>query len=432
MKLLLTVWAASVVSAASMSATMMERFFPDQTEKQVATDFQDYLPGFLRESLKQPVKPRITREKRRETRLYELDRFEDDETVWNVMVPEAPLVDTTKILYRPSGVVAKWKLSEIEPKEVAAWFKPKLMEPKRAMQFAVWLYSQDCEWLANSAAGFVASRMPDAREDIENWLCEKNEWTRPEEGLIEVSTVEYPSGHERLFLVTKQANEERIKELERPAKDGLKDLSKLRGGTRGRPGKRATPYPSMRLDRLLEDLLIYEEAFKPTLFLLKEKNIEELKELITTVKEDIEYVEKKQEEIQTLVDDRKNKEAAQAWTELLKVDPKNEGLLISCALAWHRSARIMIYRNSFKCDSFEDAEEAAKYWDKLLDIFPDHLTLLNNAGTAWAAADQDKPEKARKYFKRVIRLTNKKGLTEAEEAARASAERYDKVLKPKG
>lgn len=101
--------------------------------------------------------------------------------------------------------------------------------------FAAWLYGEKENELANRLLTIVHGRDSDLAPLIAAYICDKEKWTLPAEGLKQWNAWDVEYQKERVILVTPEEFDKRLKEREKTAADEFKQLVSARGDYKGAP-----------------------------------------------------------------------------------------------------------------------------------------------------------------------------------------------------
>jgi tetratricopeptide (TPR) repeat protein len=273
--------------------------------------------------------------------------------------------------------------------------------------FAAWLYAEKENNLANRVLTVAHrnDRSGDFGPLIEGYICEKEKWDLPPEGLVEwgVWDIEYQT--ERVMLVTPAARDEMKTAREKEAERAFKELVAARGDYRGRPPRRRGPTRS--LARLDWDFRQFEIAYKNTEFLKETKTQEVMQEIKDSIKNDIGLLNdnKKQAREMPTKDDDEQREKAEFLEQILQIDPMDIALRADVAAAWYLWADVDAHGNS--AARVQGLKNAIPHYEEVLKIYPFSTAFLLRMGQCYQAQEDSK--KARVYFEAVIDIAGTKG-----------------------
>lgn len=414
---------ALALLAAQLHANLLEKTCPGKTEAQLATDFEAGIGAFLDKRLKEPVKPRISVVQGKATVQLELVSLKDDTGTWQELVQYAWFKETSLYAMKPYGKTFTYKHLDIAPTQLALLYEPKYRLPADIVTAAVWVASKGDLDAANQLLAGLAAVKPELRPDVEAWLCARNSWTAP---LVDYATHDLATQADVFRLLPKAQVDERLKLLDKEAKEAFKELETQQGGDiKSKPGARKKP-PTLRLEILVSRCERFGKAFAGTPYVANKKNMEKVEKLIEVIKADLEFVENEGFKADRLGIENKLGECAQAWDNLLRIDPLNPDLITKTAEAWAKAAEIT--DGGKKAVNPKAALRAGTLYEEVLAIFPAALGFHNHAGLTLMAGGESK--RAKEHFEEVIRRTdNRTDLAENEKSNREFAERQLKLLK---
>jgi hypothetical protein len=416
----------ALVFAGVLSAGLVDKHFPEKTEKQIAEEFEAGLGAFLEARLKESVKPRIHVESGKEQLWLEVTKVEGEDSLWQELARFGWYDETLRYAYKPFGRTFKYETADIPPREIASWFVAKHRTPEEIIALAVWLAEQDELRLANAALADLATVKEDLRPDIEAWLAGKYSWELPKDGLTAVATQDLDRYQEIVLFLTGEALEEYREEIEEKAEEEFERLEDMQGGdVKGKPGYRRKS-PTLRLDQLQDRIERYKAAFGETEFFNKKRTQKDLGKLEEAVKADIEYIETEKFKAERLGIEGDWLAAAKAYDRLWFTDPWNPNVVEVTAQAWSKAAGISDAGR--KSEDPGAAKKAALLYERMCEIFESALAFHNHAGVNWLAAGDKK--KAIAHHELVIERTEgRTDLTENEKKNREYAEAQLKLIK---
>ncbi|MCC6464016.1 MAG: hypothetical protein IT463_01600 [Planctomycetes bacterium] len=412
--------------APSLLAGLVETHFPGKAEADVAKDFEAGIGAFLQAALKDTTRPRLRMDYNKKPIFVELSEVKSNELTWATLARSGWYADRLEYSWSPHEPVVKLKFNDIPPACVAEWFKAPNRTPAEVVGVCVWLANKKELWTANALLAGLAKLQTSLKKEVDEWLVAKHGWTLPEGGLTEASTTNLESGEEGFLLLTTEAATERLKTLDKQAKDALKDLQLKQGeDVKSKPGQRKGT-PKVRLDVLLVRVGRFEKAFAGTATAGNSKTKKTLEELTAAIKADLEHIENARNKADRMAIDGDAEGCARAYVPLVRCDPQNPDLLAKAADACSKGAGIT--NNGTSCEKKDLALQAAVYWEAVLDIYTAQLGLHNHAGLNFMAGG-DKA-RAKQHFDEVLRRTEgKKELSDTEKQNRDYAEARLKDMK---
>lgn len=415
-----------LVFAGYASAGLIEDHFPERDEKDIAKDFEAKLGEFLEARLKEPVKPRIYMKEGRDEVWLEVIGVDGDQSTWQRLARFGWYEETLRYAHKPWGKTYTYKTAKIPPHEVASWYGAKHRTPEEMIACAAWLADKGEMMLANRKLGDLARAKTDLRPAIEEWLCDKNGWKRPEDGLTEVVTHDLDRYEEIAVLLTGEALKDYHNEIEERAEEEFERIEEMQGGDlRGKPGFRRKS-PTIRLDQLQDRIKRFKAVYGDTDFIQKRRTQKDLEKIEEAVTADIEYIETEKFKAERLGIEGEWMEAAKAYDRLYRTDPWNPAIVEVTAQAWSKAA--VISDAGRKSENPGAAKKAAELYERMCEIFEGALAFHNHAGINWLAAGDKK--KAKAHHEIVIERTDDRADLDANEKKnREYAESQLKVIK---
>lgn len=412
--------------APSLLAGLVETHFAGKAEAEVAKDFEAGIGTFLQAAMKEATRPRLRMDYNKKPIFVELAEVKSNELVWATLARSGWYADKLEYSWSPHEPSVKLKFSDIPPACVAEWFKAPSRTPAEVVGACAWLAGKKDLWSANALLAGLAKRQESLKKEADEWLAAKHGWTLPEGGLSETATTNLDSGEEGFLLLTPEAAAERLKTLDKQAKEALKDLQLKQGeDIKSKPGQRKGT-PKVRLDVLLARVGRFSKAFAGTATADNNKTKKTLEELTAAIKADLEHVENARNKADRMAIDGDDEGCARAYVALVRCDPQNPDLLAKAADACNKGA--VITNNGTGCEKKDLALQAAVYWEAVLEIYAAQLGLHNHAGLNFMAGG-DKA-RAKQHFDEVLRRTEgKKELSDTEKQNRDYAEARLKDLK---
>lgn len=396
-------------------AGLVETHFSDKSEEDVAAEFEAGIGKFLQARLGEPLKPRMWHDAGREMVWLELIEIKDSEGTWQTLERNgAWYTELNRYVFVPNGKTYKFNHADIPPKQVATWYVSQYRTAKEMVAAACWLASKEALLDANAVLADFATHKTDNRADIEAWLCEKNGWTVPTDGLDLVEACDLERDLPYKLLLSKQAAAEHYKVLDKEAKKAFKELEDLQGDdVKGKPGFRRGQ-PKMRLATLQNYVANFEIHYGDTSFMKKKSNKGKLEDIKAAIAEDIEWVNSEKFKAERFGIENDWPAAAKAYDQILRADPYNVGIMQATAEAWHKAA--VVTDGARKAEDKAAAKKAAMIYESMNAYFPVQLAYLNHAGVNWLAYGDTK--KAKQYHEEVIRRTDGRELSENEQKNR--------------
>jgi hypothetical protein len=422
MRLLLSILA--LVLAAPAYAGLLDEF-GGATEPEIAKKFEQSLPAFLVQQFEREKTdpPSIRVKVGKDLVLMQVVGVKEDKSSWQPLVPTVWFPEKIRFVLGVHGPIREYTTTDIDPTQVARWFDATARTPAELISLAVWLASKDCLMAANAKLAETAEAKPHLRPGIEEWLCTKHEWKRPTDGLQLVKTHHLEFNEDSALLLTPDADAERLKELDKEAKDTFKWLEELQGDdVKSKPGQRKRP-PKVRLDLVVDYAERFKKAYAGTKFLNSKRNEERVDKIIEAAKADIAYLQDAQYQADRYGIEKDWKMAGKAWDELLQVDPWNDHWIKKAAEA-HQNAAV-IYEGGRKAEFPEEAKRAAELYEQLREIYPRAVAWLNFAGTSWLPAGEK--TKAKALFEEVIKRAE--GRTDLDANEQRNLEYAEHMLK---
>ncbi|MBK9975452.1 MAG: hypothetical protein IPP14_11835 [Planctomycetes bacterium] len=415
---------AALLAPVGLRADLLTRYFPGKSEADIAKEFEDKLPEFLAARAKDVSKPRLHIEQNKRKLYLEIIEVKGAESTWAELVPHGWYKDRAEYGFSPGEGEVKLKQADFPPQEVALWFEHNYRTPEEMVSLVTWLALKGEVLAANGRLAPMAAKSTLLKPDIDAWLIAKHGWATTAT-LIQVDVHDFEMQKDGMLLLTKEAAAERLKLLDKVAKEALKDLVEQQGGdTKGKPGARKRS-PSIRLDTLENRLTRYPKAFAGTTTAEAKNTKKSLDEMLEAVKADRKWVEDGGFKADRLAIDGDLQASADAWLALYRADPENIEVIQKCAEVLFKAAEVT--DNGNKCVRKDRALKAAEMWDKFAQIQPLYLNCINYAGLNYMAAGEKAKAKAR--FEEVLRRTDKKELTDAEKGHREYAQTRMKDMK---
>lgn len=275
-------------------------------------------------------------------------------------------------------------------------------EAKDLVAFAVWLYSERENQLANRVLTVAHGMDSELAPLIEGYICEKEKWTLPDDGLEEWSAWDMEYQKERKMLVTPEHRTKLQAEREREADRIYKELVASRGDYRG-PYERRRRSPTKQLIFVEWEIKQFKLAFGGSDLLKDEKKQEELQTILDSITDDRAHIDaerKKLREIDTTGKPNDQERKAQAYEGLLRLDPMDVSLRAEVAQAWFVWANPDQWGNS--CDRVQGLKNAIPHYEEILKVYPNNTAFLIQMGRCYQAQEDSK--NARVYYEKVIEI----------------------------
>ena len=287
---------------------------------------------------------------------------------------------------------------------------------------SAWLYSEKENELANRVLAVVHKRNSELAPLIEAFICEKEKWDMPADGLVEWNAWDIEYQVERTQLVTPDEHANRIKDREKNASDSFKDLVRARGDYKGRPPRRNSP--TMQLILLEWEIKQWKIKYASSDFAKDTKNGDKLQDIMDSIKDDLAVIKEnltKADEIGASGDANDQKAKAEYLEEVLKLDPMDLNLRSKTANAWFEWGNPADHGNS--CDRVEGMKKAIPHYEIILEAYPRNPSFLLAMGRCYQAQEDSK--NARVYYERVIEIEGTKGYAVTAKALIRNMEQKD-------
>ncbi|HRJ77416.1 MAG: hypothetical protein HPKKFMNG_00540 [Planctomycetes bacterium] len=405
---------ALVLAASCAHAGLVETHFPGKTEEALAKEFEAGLNKMMEPRLKDPAPLRLALPRGKETIYCQLDSIDAATSTWVALAKSGFDGESRQVIWTATGVKHKVKPADLPPSGVAAWFDVPRCRPEVVVQVAIWLFGRKQPDLANAKLAHLSKTASNLRGEIEDYLCAKQAWTKPQGGLVLVDTCDIESGVEGFLLLPPELQTTRLNELEKQAKTVLKELDAARGDDRGAFGTRKKA-PTLALHVLRDRYSRFEKAFKGTTTGSSTRILEKVKESLASVESDLKVISENRLRAEKLIIDEKFKEAAEIFDALFRGDPHNFELMQLCAINYWRAAGIKDGGN--KCEYPDLMKRALSFYEGLLREFPRALSAMNYSGTCHQALGNK--DKAKAFYNEVLKQADK----EREKANREFAQK---------
>jgi len=274
--------------------------------------------------------------------------------------------------------------------------------------FGAWLYSEKENELANRVLTIVHNRDKELAPLIAAYICDKEKWTMPAEGLKAWNIWDIEYQKERTVLVTPEIHDKRFKEREKGASDEFKALVAARGEYKGRPPRKSSP--SKQLVLLEWEIKQYKISYAASDFLKDTKNTDKLQEIQDSITDDLALIKENIEASRSIgsgenpnPNDLKKK--AEFLEEVLKIDPMDLNLRGQVGTAWYIWANPAPHGNS--CDRADGCKKAIPHFLIICEAYPRNTAYLLALGRCYQALEDSK--NARVYYDKVIAIDGTKG-----------------------
>lgn len=270
--------------------------------------------------------------------------------------------------------------------------------------FAAWLYEEREGELANRVLTVLHQRNKDLAPLIEAYICEKERWELPEDGMKIWSEWDIEYQKERKMLLTPSVYDKRLEEREKAAKDAFKELQTSRGDYQGKAPRRRPPTKQLVL--IEWDIRQFERKFGGSDFFKEEETVETLQNMKDSIKDDLQLIKDRLAKAEEIIEDKSDpnpnnqEEKAQFMEEIMRIDPMDMNLRAKVADAWYQWANPADHGNS--CDRVQGMKKAIPHYEAILEKYPNNTSILLRVGKAYQA--QEDSSNARGYYERVIEL----------------------------
>lgn len=264
-----------------------------------------------------------------------------------------------------------------------------------------WLYSEKENDLGNRVLTVVHKRDKELAPLIEAYICEKEKWDMPAEGLVEWNAWDIEYQVERRMLVTPEELAKRVKEREDKAKESFNELVKARGDYKGRPPRRNQP--TMQLILLEWEIKQWKIKYASSDFAKDQKNADKLQDMLDSIKDDIAVIKEnltKADELGAGGQPNDLKAKAEYLEEVLKLDPLDLNLRSKVANAWFTWGNPIPGGNG--CDRAEGMKKAIPHYEVILQAYPRNTAFLTAIGRCYQALEDSKH--ARIYYEQVLEI----------------------------
>ena len=285
-----------------------------------------------------------------------------------------------------------------------------------------WLFGEKENELANRVLTVVHKRDKEWAPLIEAYICEKEKWEVPAEGLVEWNAWDVEYQLERIMLVTPAVREERVKAREKAASDSFRDLVKARGDYKGRPPRRNAP--TMQLVLLEWEIKQWKIKYASSDFAKDPKNSDKLQEILDSIKDDLSVIKEniaKADEMGASGNANDQKAKAEYLEEVLKLDPMDLNLRSKTANAWYEWGNPADHGNS--CDRADGMKKAIPHYQIIVEAYPRNTSFLLALGRCYQALEDSK--NARVYYEKVIEIDGTKGNSTVAKALIRNMEQKD-------
>ncbi len=308
----------------------------DMDEASAARQFENDVPGLLKSALSDESSPcpqiKLKRTKKHSP-IIQFVSEKDGEYLWEEVARCEWNVDGSFYTFRPYwGKEYSLKMSEMHPVSLAEVFEANDNDETLIVSLICWLYSKGADAKANSLLSELAGDESDDRTVIEAWICEKNNWTLPENGLLLKTVFDFDRNRHGKLLTTQKAFDSEKKVREKKAKVVFNSLKRDVGSVKGRSGQRKGS-PDKRLAVLKIQLEAFIDMYGDLQVVTKKANKKKLDEMKVKVNSDLMYLEGQLAVCESLDLNGNYIRSAEAWSSLLRMDPLDTALLAKAAHA---------------------------------------------------------------------------------------------------
>jgi tetratricopeptide (TPR) repeat protein len=272
--------------------------------------------------------------------------------------------------------------------------------------FAAWLYSEKENEYANRVLTAVHDRDKELAPLIEAYICDKEKWTKPADGMKVWNMWDVQYQKERNILVSAEDYDKRLKAREKGAADEFKALVTARGEYKGRPPRKSSPTKQLVL--LEWDIKQYKIAYASSDFLKDVKNTDKLQEVLDSITDDLSVIKENMDIARGMAADgnaNDMQKKAEFMEDILKIDPMDLNLRGQVAEAWYTWAKPADHGNS--CDRADGCKKAIPHYEIILKAYPRNTAFLLRMGKCYQALEDTKH--ARPYYELVIEIDGTKG-----------------------
>lgn len=387
------------VAAPLLRAGLVESQCGGKAEDAVVKDFENGLPKMLEPRLADKSAIRLLLPIKKETYYCELSGIDGDTLTFSTLREAGVDSVSGKTLWGAMGPKHKLKPGELPPAGVAQWFDVPRCKPEIVVSLAAWLVSKKQPMIANAKLAEFSRTNTALKSEIDDWLCAKHGWTKPASGLTLTETHDFESALDGVLLLTPEAAAARLTELDKAAKQALKDLYTARGDGKGNFGTRKKT-PTLPLETLRSRLSRYEKAFKGTTMGEAARIKMEITALTETVDADLKLIGENKLRAERLEMDEKFKEAGEIYEALLRGDPENMNLLMLAATAFYKGGGLKDSGNN--CENPDNLKKAQGFYEGMLRRMPRMLSAMNYLGSIHQGLGAK--DKAKGYFNEVLKL----------------------------
>jgi tetratricopeptide (TPR) repeat protein len=287
--------------------------------------------------------------------------------------------------------------------------------------FGVWLYAQRQNNLANRVLTIAHSQSPALAALIEAYICEKEGWTKPEDGLQHWTFWDADRQRENRILVTPAEAERLTAEREREAQAAWREIVTARGDHQGRPPRRRPPTKSLAL--VDWELRQYRIAYKDTAFIANNRNLTQIEAISDSISDDRANITTALEQARAMPAENQREITARgdAFEAILRVNPADPTLMNEVAMAWYNGGGIHAHGNN--CDNTAALRNAITHFEKLIEMFPYNTNYLFHLGRCWQALQNS--SKAGPLYERIIEVDGTTGMGPQARAFMRNMERAD-------
>lgn len=273
--------------------------------------------------------------------------------------------------------------------------------------FGAWLYDEKEEHLANRVLTVVHQRNKKLAPLIESYICEKQDWQLPPEGLKVWNIWDKEYQTERHILVTPEVYQEKLKEREEAAQEAFESILDARGDYKGRPPRRNPP--TKQLVWIEWEIKQFKRNYGASDFAKKDSTTATLQDILDSIKDDLAVLKDNLQKVDDIVknpnDPNQLEKKAEFLEELLKFDPMDINLRSKVGNAWYEWGNPHPSGNG--CDRYKGMKKAVPHYEAILEAYPNSVPFLMAIGRCWQAMENS--DDARPYYEKVIDLEGDEG-----------------------
>jgi tetratricopeptide (TPR) repeat protein len=387
------------VLASALHAGLIESQCGGKAEDAVVKDFENGLCKMLEPRIADQSAIRLTVTVKKDSYYCQLIAIEEGQLVFASLEKAGVDSNSGKTIWGAMGPKHKLKPGELSPAGVASWFDVPRCKVDIVVSLAAWLVSKKQPMLANEKLAQLSKINAALKVEIEDWLCVKLGWTKPATGLTLTETHDLETAADSVLLLTPDAATARLAELDKTAKQALKELVIARGDTKGSYGTRKK-LPTLPLSVLRDQYSRFDKAFKGTPTADASRIKMEIAAALESLDSDLKVITENKLRAERSALDEKFKEAGDMYELLLRGDPANIDLIMLTANSYWRASVLKDSGN--KCENPDMLKKALTYYEELLRRMPRMLSALNYLGTCHQGLGNK--DKAKAYYNEVLKL----------------------------